>query len=142
MNKKQIALNSHIILCGLLFCALLGMAAVCAAANEIGLCVGFSLLLLVPVFAFLVSPRYFVFSDDCVEIVYHFGIKEQIRWKDIQRVSLMGSWFNRFSAAPHYVIAYNCREKRPFFVAGRIPKTRKTKNLMKMYCKKEIQKFR
>jgi len=138
MDKKQIAINTHLILCFLLFCALLGLAAVCAAENEIGLCVAFSLFLLLPVFVFLISPLYFVFSDDCVEIVYHFDVKEQIRWKDIQRVTLMGSWFGKFNSPPHYVIAYYRKGKVPFFVAGRIPKTRKTKKLIKQYYKRQI----
>lgn len=138
MDKKQIAINTHLILCFLLFCALLGLAAVCAAENEIGLCVAFSLFLLLPVFVFLISPLYFVFSDDCVEIVYHFGKKEQIKWRDIKEIKLAGSWIRKFAAYPRYVIDYRGKENRPFFVAGQIPKTRKTKKQLKKYYKREI----
>jgi len=138
MRMKNVVINIYLVLSVILFFVLLGIAVLCAIENEIGLCIGFSLFLAVPVIAFVFSPLYFVFSDDCVEIVYHFDVKEQIRWKDIQRVTLMGSWFGKFNSPPHYVIAYYRKGKVPFFVAGRIPKTRKTKKLIKQYYKRQI----
>ncbi|MBQ8768661.1 MAG: hypothetical protein IJZ15_03300 [Oscillospiraceae bacterium] len=138
MDKKQIAINTHLMLCFLLFCALLLISVDCAVENEIGLCVAFSLFLLLPIFVLVVSPLYFVFSDDCVEIVYILGAKEIIRWKDIKSITLMGSWITKHASPPHYAIAYRCKEKRPFFVRGEIPKTRRTKKLIKKYYKKQI----
>ena len=138
MSKKQIAINTHVILCFLLFCILLGISVACAIENEMGLCIAFSFFLLLPIFVFVISPLFFVFSDDCVEIVYNFGTKEKIRWKDIKSITLMGSWIGKYTSPPHYVIAYNRKGKQPFFAAGRVPKTRKTKILIRKYYKKEI----
>ena len=97
---------------------------------------GSFVLLLVFVLAF--SPLYFVFSDEYVEIVYNFGQREIIKWKDIRTISLMGSWIGAGGGSPHYVFAYPRKEKRLFFVVGEIPKTRKTKKLIEKYYKRKI----
>ena len=81
---------------------------------------------------------YIVFSDKHVEIVYNFGQREKIKWCDIRNILLIGSWIEKGYGPPHYVIAYERVEKRLFFVNGEIPKTRKTKKLLKKYYKKEI----
>jgi len=138
MRMKNVVINIYLVLSVILFFVLLGIAVLCAIENEIGLCIGFSLFLAVPVIAFVFSPLYFVFSDDCVEIVYHFGKKEQIKWRDIKEIKLAGSWIRKFAAYPRYVIDYRGKENRPFFVAGQIPKTRKTKKQLKKYYKREI----
>ena len=77
-------------------------------------------------------------SDDCVEIIYHFGQREIIKWKDIRNISLMGSWIGAGGGLPHYVIAYPKKEKRLFFVVGEIQNTRKTKRFIEKYYKKKI----
>ncbi len=73
-----------------------------------------------------------------VEIVYNFGLREKIKWSDIRNILLMGSWVLSGGGPPHYVIAYQRVEKRLFFVNGEIPKTIKTKRLLKKYYKKRI----
>ena len=138
MNKKYIAINTHLILCIALFCVFVFCAVAFATENEIGFCIAFSLLLLLPVFVAVISPLYYVFSEDCLEIVYNFGIREQIKWTKIKNISLMGRWFGQFGPPPHYAISYTGKEKRPFFVAGQVAKTGKTKKLMKRYYKREI----
>ena len=138
MNKKHIAINTHLILCVVLFIVFLGLSISCAIESEIGLSIMFGIFVLLPVLVFAISPLYFVFSDEYVEIIYNFGQREQIKWSDIRNISLMGSWIGTGGGLPHYVIAYPKKEKRLFFVLGEIQKSRKTKKLIEKYYKKKI----
>ncbi len=138
MNKKCIAFNTHLILCFVLFIVFLVLSISCAIEKKIGLSIMFAVFILLPVFVFAISPVYFAFSDERIEIVYNFGQREIIKWNDIRGISLMGSWISKGGGLPHYVIAYPRKEKRLFFVVGEIPKTRKTKKLIKKYYKNKI----
>ncbi len=138
MNKKHIALNTHLILCLFLFIIFIGLSISCALEKEIGLSIMFGIFVLLPIFVFAISPLYFVFSDECVQIIYNFGQKEKIKWSDIRNISLMGSWIGAGGGLPHYNIAYPKKEKRLFFVVGEIQKTRKTKKLIEKYYEKKI----
>ena len=138
MNKKHIALNTHIILCFFLFVIFLGLSIGCAAENEIGLSIMFAVFILLPIFVFAISPLYFSFTDEYIEIVYNFGQREKIKWKEIRNISLMGSWIGAGGGLPHYVIAYPRKGKRLFFVVGEIQKTRKTKKYIENYYKWKI----
>lgn len=133
-DKRNIALNTHLILCVILFLVFLGLSISCAIENEIGMTILFSIFTLLPIFVFSMSPLYFVFSSEEVEIVYNFGQKELIKWNSVRSISLIGAG----GGLPHYVFAYPRMEKRIFFVVGEIPKTRKTKKLIKRYYKKNI----
>ena len=138
VNKKHIAINTHLILCFVLFVVFLSLSISSAIVNKIGLSIIFAIFILVPVVVFVISPLYFVFFDEYVEIVYNFEQREIIKWKDIRTISLMGSWIGAGGGLPHYVIAYPRKEKRLFFVVGEIPKTRKTKKFIEKYYKKKI----
>ena len=138
VNKKYIAFNTHLILCFVLFSIFIGLSIGCAIEGDIGLSIMFGIFVLLPVFVFAISPLYFVFSDEYVEIVYNFGQKEIIKWSDIRNISLMGSWIGAGGGLPHYVIAYPKKDKRLFFVVGEIQKTRKTKKFIEKYYKKKI----
>ena len=138
MDKKHIAFNTHLILCFFLFVVFLGLSISCAIGKEIVFSIIFAILVLLPMFMFAISPLYFVFSEECVEIIYHFGQRETIKWRDIRNISRMGGWVTPGGGLPHYVIAYPQKEKRVFFVAGEIPVTRKTKKLIIKYYKGEF----
>lgn len=138
MNKKHIALNTHLFLCLFLFLAFLRLCEGCAKIDEIGWSIVFAVLELLPIFVFVCSPLYYVFSDEGVLIVYHFRQREYIKWNEIRDIYLMGSWLSRGGGPPLYVITYPRKEKRPFFVTGEIAKTRKTKKLLKKYYQKKI----
>ena len=138
MNKKYIALNTHLILCFFLFVVFVGLSISCAIDSDIGSSIMFGVFILLPVFVFAISPLYFVFSDECIEIIYNFGQREIIKWNDVRNISLMGSWVGGGGGLPHYVIAYPKKEKRPFFVVGEITKSAKTTKLIKKYYKKKI----
>ena len=133
MKKKHIACNTQLILFVILFIVFLGISISCAIEKEIGLSIMFAILIVLPVFVFAISPLYFVFSDEYVEIVYNFGQTEKIKWSDIRGISLMGSWIGAGGGLPHYVIAYPRKDKRLFFAVGEISKTRKTKKLIEKY---------
>lgn len=138
MSKKHIAINTHLIFFVVFFLVILGVFEAVARAKEIGLSIAFGLFLLLPILLFLISPLYFVFYDERLEIVYLFGQREQIKWHEIISVSQMGSWISKGGGFPRYVIIYPSKEKRPFFVVGEVAKTRRSRNLIKKYYKREI----
>lgn len=138
MDNKYIAFNTHLVLFFVLFLIFLGLSIDCATEKEIGLSIMFAVFILLPIFVFAVSPLYFSFTDEYIEIVYNFGQSENIKWKEIRNISLMGSWIGAGGGLPRYVIAYPPKEKRLFFVVGEIQKTRKTKKLIEKYYKKKI----
>ena len=138
MSKKQIAINTQLIFFAVFFLVILGIFESIARTKEIGLSMAFGLVLLLPIFLFLISPLYFVFCDEYLEIVYLFGQREQIQWHEIKSVSKMGSWTSKGGGLPRYKIVYPAKEKRPFFVVGEVAKTRRTRTLIKRYYKREI----
>lgn len=138
MNKKYIAFNTHLIFCILLFAVFFCIFISCAMEKEIVLCIISAIFALFHIFVFVISPLYFVFSDECVEIIYNFGQRERIMWNSIRDIYLMGNWFGRTGGSPRYVIAYPRKGKKLFFINGEIPKTRKTKKLIEKYYKKKI----
>ena len=79
-------------------------------------------------FSILISPLCTVFTEEDITIVYVLGQKERIRWKEIRFIHSRGSLAAK--AQPRYEIAYPHEGKRPFFVCGEIPKTRKIKKII------------
>ena len=139
MDKKmQIAINTHLWLPIVLFMIFMTISISCISENEIGMTVGFLIAALLPIFVFLISPIYYVFSEESITITYLFGQKEEIKWNSIRSITLYGSWISRGGATPHYHVAYPTNKKRAFFINGDISKTRKTKRLIKKYYKKNI----
>ena len=69
-----------------------------------------------------------VFTEEDITIVYVLGQKERIRWKEIRFIHSRGSLAAK--TQPRYEIAYPHEGKRPFFVCGEIPKTRKIKKII------------
>ena len=122
---------------GFFFLIILGIFEAVVRAEEIGLSIGFGFFLLLPILLFSISPQYFVFTDEYLEIVYLFGQKEIIKWHEIRSISQMGSWISR-GGFPHYEIIYPSKEKRPCFVVGDVSKTVRTRRLLKQYYKREI----
>lgn len=85
---------------------------------------------LLSLFVLLTSPVYMLFSQKELVIVYFFGCKETIRWKDVRQVHKYGGWlFSRGDGFPHYTVVYPKPKKRLFFMLGDVPKTRKVSRL-------------
>ncbi len=136
--KRHTALNTQLFMPILLFLSFAGICVACAVEKEVGLAVAFGFATLLPVFVFAISPLYVVFDEEAVTVVYNFGQRETVAWKEIRGVSLMGGWFSMGGGPPHYVLSFRRAEKRPFFVVGEIPKTRKTKKFITLYYKGKI----
>ena len=137
-NKKRIALNTQLWLPVVLFVIFTTISIFCISEKELGLSVGFLIMALLLIFLLLISPMYYVFSEENVEIIYLWGQKEEIKWDIIRSITLYGSWISRGGGPPHYHIAYPTSKKRAFFINGDISKTRKTKKLIAKYYKKNI----
>ena len=139
-QEKHIAFNTHLLLMiFFLFCSL-GISISCFSEGSYSLAIGFLCLCLLPLFAFLISPMYVVFTTQGITIVYLWGIKERMEWNSIRDITEYGSWFYEHLGFPGYHIAYPQKEKYPFFVNSNIPKTRKTKKMIKKFYDYEINK--
>ena len=139
-EKKYIACNTHLLFILFVFFFLLGCSIASFSEGAYALAIVFLIFCLLPVFCFLIAPMYVVFTAQEVTIVYLWRIKEHIAWREIRGITEYGSWFNKYSCLPEYHIAYPQKEKRLFFVNGSIPKTRKTKKLIKQFYKMKQMK--
>ena len=137
-NKKQKAINTHLWLPVALFVIFVTIGIVCIIEKEVWLSVGFFVAALLPLFVFLVSPLYYVFSKESVEIIYLWGQKEEIQWDEIRSITRFGGWFSLGGGTSRYNIAYPTDKKRAFFINGDVYKTRKTKELIQKYYKRNI----
>ena len=136
--EKHIALNTHLIICLIFSLVFPCLSVFSALDNQIGFCILFAIFTLLPIFVFTISPLYYIFSDEGVEIIYNFGQKEYIPFKLVKNIYLSGSWIT-YSRLPHYTFVYPKKEKTKFYIVGEIAKTRKTKKLIEKYYKKEIK---
>lgn len=136
-EKAHIAINTHLLLALILFLIFVCISISSAIEHEIGLCIGFAVAACLPILVCLISPLYCVFSSQEVMIVYTLGQKERIPWSTVRSISHTGGWIVGVGF-PRYVISYPKTEKSRFYVCGEIPKTRKTKKLIKKYYQKEI----
>ncbi len=136
-EKKYIAVNFRLLLWMFVLLVFLGLTVVTAREQEWGLALGFGVFSLVALFGIVISPLYVVFTQSAVTIVYLLGTREQILWKDVKKIYSQGSWFSR-GAPPAYKLVYASREKLPFLMEGEIPKTIRTRALLKKFWKREI----
>lgn len=137
-EKTYLAINSHLILNIAIFLVFLGISISSAMESDTELMIISAVITLLPIGTFLMSPLYFVFSKDAVKIVYCFSFSETIQWRYVRRICREGSWLTKYTTLPCYHFAYPVREKRLFFMNGKIPVTLRTKKLMRMFWKKEI----
>lgn len=136
-GETYIAVNTHLLLNIIMFCIFLGLSISCAAEGSPGPAIFFAVLALLPVFVLLISPLFYVFTEEQVKIVYPLGQKEIIPWQSVRSISLSGSWVGS-GGHPCYHLAYPHQDHRPFYVNSEISKTRKTKKLIKRYYEREI----
>ena len=137
-KKKQIAINTHLVFVVIMFIIFILLAIFSAKDREIWLAVGFAAFTLLPLFVFLISPMYYVFSEKGVKIIYLWGQKEEIEWTFVRSIETEGNWIGGREGFPHYHVAYPQNKKLMFFMSGDISKTRRTKKLIKKYYKKHI----
>ena len=137
-DKKEIALNTQLWLHLLLFVLFVFFSVLFAKDGDIGGAVGFAVAALLPLFVFAISPMYYVFSEDRLEIIYLWNQKEVIKWSMVNSITFDGSWISKYSSPPHYHIAYCSKNKTVFFLDGDVSKTGRTKKLIAKYYKKSI----
>ena len=136
-QKKYIAFNTQLfyVALGFLLFLVCCIAAFTEKAYAIGIfCLG---LCLFYIFIFLISPIYTVFTAQDITAVYFWGVREQFPLNQIRSITKAGSWLSR-QGPPEYRIAYPKKKKTPFFADSSIPKTRKTKKLLKQFYRKDI----
>ena len=132
-TKTYTAFNTHLFLPIGMFLIFLFIAIIFAKDGEIGGAIVFAIVALLAIFIFLISPLYMVFSYKEVKIVYVMGQKEIIRWTDVRNIASYGGFLSNHE--PYYALSYPKNQKTLFFVNGEIPKTLKTKKLIKKFFK-------
>lgn len=138
-KNKERAFNKNLWLALFLFAVFVYFSIACAAEREWGLFVGFSLFALFTFFVMLIQPIVITFSEDSIEIIYMVGVKETIPTRQIRKIYKDGDWFVGHNGWPVYVVVYPCSSKKLFFVNGEIPRTRRTKQLLKQYYQEDFE---
>lgn len=132
-ENTSIAYNTHLLSMLFMLLCFLFFAVMGFVLEEVVPAIIFLCLCPLPIFCFLISPLYVIFTEQEITIVYFWGIKERIAWRQIRHIEERGSWFHKHSCLPEYHIAYPKAEKYPFFADGSIPKTRKIKKMMERF---------
>ena len=138
-TEKYIAFNNHILsnsLCA--FCGFV-VASFGSWADEFIFTVFGILIILIFIFLLLISPIFYVFSEENVVICHPFKRRETIHWQDISNINEYGSWLSPgLIGLPHYKIFYR-HEKEVLFLNGEICKSKKTKQLLQKYYKGTVE---
>ena len=137
-TETHTAFNTRLLFITLMFFVFSFLAYCCIKDREFEIGVVFGILALLPIFIFLISPLYMVFSYREIKIVYVLGQTEIINRLDIRSIVSFGGFLSKSEPFPYYVITYPKSKKLPFFVNGEIPKTLKTKKLIKKYYKDKL----
>ena len=137
-NETYTAFNTRLFFIIAMFLFFVFIAYTCFIEREIGAGIGFSIASLLPVFVFIISPLYMVFSHKEIKIVYVLGQIETIQRTDIRNIMSLGGFCSKSEPLPYYSISYRRSEKQPFFVNGELPKTFRVKRLMKKYYKDKL----
>ncbi len=135
-TETHTAFNTQLFFVIVMFLIFASIAYCCFKSREIGFAIGFCIATLLPIFVFLTSPLYMVFSYKEIKIVYVMGQTEIIRSTDIRSITSFGG-FSRYEPFPYYEIVYP-KTNKYFFINGEIPKTLKTRRLIKKYYKYKL----
>ena len=140
-KEKHVVFNTQILYEALVLCVILCGCIVTFLIEEYIFAIVFLIYCILSVLWILFAPIYVVFTEQSVTVVYLWGIKERIDWRDIHDISESGRWFSKYDPLPKYHVAYPKKEKYPFFVNGSIPKIKKTKRLIGSFYNGEIEKI-
>ena len=137
-TETHTAFNTQLLFVIVMFLIFASIAYCFFKSREIGFAIGFCIATLLPIFVFLTSPLYMVFSHKEIKIVYVLGQIETIQRTEIRNIMSLGGFCSEYELLPYYEISYRRSEKQPFFVNGELPKTFRVKRLMKKYYKDKL----
>ncbi len=139
MKNKKYAFNTYFILSAFINAVFVYLTVMTAIEKDC-LLFGISLGLAVVIFLVnLIQPLLVIFTPDEIRIIYAIGVKEIIPISKIRSIYSQGKAFARRAGPPVYVVRYP-HEQKHFFVVGEIPRTFRTKKLLKQYCGKKLIK--
>lgn len=98
---------------------------------------GLILLSLVGVGCMLFMPVEITFTKKEIRIFYLIGKTEIIPRKKIRSIALTAHPGVR-GVLPTYTVFYDREGKRPFYMTGQLPKTRRVRQVLEMYWRKGI----
>ncbi len=104
--------------------------------------VGFSVIALLPIFCFFISPTLFVFKKDTLTIYYFFGFYEIIEWKKVNSIEkeLMTKRADFMHICTYHIFAKGDSEgKKAFFTNSDVNATRKTRRLIREFWKSDFE---
>lgn len=107
--------------------------------DEDGMGIAFIVLAFFQIVFMITTPKSYVFSEERLVINYFFGLKENIPWQNVRYVLNRYEEVARYRYLDIYEVGYYSKEKRPFFMRGRVSKNKKTKALMEKYCPMRVK---
>lgn len=139
MKNKKYAFNTYLILFSFVNAVFVYLTVMTAIEKDwllFGLSLAFSVIFFL---INLIQPLLVTFTPEEIRIIYAVGVKEIISISKIRSIYSQGKAFARREGSPVYVVRYP-HEQKYFFVVGEIPRTFRTKKLLKQYCGKKLIK--
>lgn len=138
-TEKYIAFNNHILLYS--FSAGFGLLLVSFGlwADENVFIVFGVFIACIFIIVSLISPTYYIFSNEKVVICHPFKRRETICWDDIRRIKRYRSWYNRSGIRYNHYKIYYRHEKEVPFLNGEICRSKRTKKLLQKYYKGNVE---
>ncbi len=134
-KKSQTASNPYLFMPLLLVFA--GVELALSEDNELMVAL-FSLMAFVSVCWILLSPMEVTFTDKELRILYIIGKTERIPWNRVRSIEVFENRIYPRGMSPTYAVAYDREGKRPFYITGHLPKTKRIRRLLELYWRKGI----
>ena len=144
MMKIHVFFDRRSFLSLLCLCFTVGVAWAILADGEIGWGVFFAFLSLIPCFAILVFPCFYLMTDKGIRIFYFFFLSnEYYLWANVEEVAVVYS--TGYKSLPYvfdtFSITGKPKGKKRFYKKGEIIRTRRAKRLIEKYTGKKITGF-
>lgn len=139
MKNKKYAFNTYLILFSFVNAVFVYLTVMTTIEKDwllFGLSLAFSVIFFL---INLIQPLLVTFTPEEIRIIYAVGVKEIIPISKIRSIYLQENLSRRRGGSPVYVVRYP-HEQKYFFVVGEIPRTFRTKKLLKQYCGKKLIK--
>lgn len=123
MNEK--IFNKRILGFAVCFFVMLIFSLLCLWLDETVLAIACIILSLLQIAFILITPVFYIFSEEKLTIKYFFGREENIFWKNIRAVVKNYESAFRYTLLDTYKIYYYSKEKTPFYMQGVVSKSKK-----------------
>lgn len=137
MSEEKV-FNKRILGFVICFFLMLAFSLLWLVLDETVLAIACIILSLLQIAFILITPVFYIFSEEKLTIKYFFGREENIFRKNIRAVVKNYESAFRYTLLDTYKIYYYSKEKTPFYMQGVVSKNKKTTALLEKYYSKKL----